>query len=332
MKLSIIIPVYNAAQYIEECIASLLCQTITDYEIIIVDDRGSDDSVNRIERIASSHERGEIIKIVRMPENSGAWAARNSGMIVAQGDYIAFVDADDWCDSGMFDALYKKAKQYNADWSYSGAVKEIGLGLSLPLRQTSVPSGELTDASKRKFALESKALFWTGIYRRDFLRTNDILFPNSKFSEDSYFVWKVMFLAKNVAVDKNNYYHYRIVQNSVSRKVDESKAIQKVNIFNTLINDLKSKGLYEKFEAEIEFMVIKKGYMIPLIIECINNPIDVETRVAEIKRQLYMYLPHCMSNKYLLRNRRFRWMIDCMLKHPKIASFFLRIKYKQDPF
>ncbi len=331
-KVSIIIPVYNASKYIEQCIASLLCQTIDSYEILIIDDRGTDDSIEKVQAISTTHAMGDKIIIHQMPSNSGAWAARNYGLGQAQGEYIAFVDADDWCDSNMFNALYGNAKQHNADWSYGGALKELSLGLNVPLMQTPLPSGELTVESRKKFAINSESLFWTGIYKRQFLIDNNIRFPQSKFSEDSYFLMMVAFLSDRVAVDLNHYYHYRIQESSVSRIPDCTKAIQKVNIFAQLKNDLTLKGVYANYSQEIDYLCIKKGYIIPLIIECVNHSNDCVERVAAIKKHLLENIPDYKANQYLKSNLRNRLLLTSLIDYPKLMSFLLRIKYKQDPF
>ncbi len=332
MKLSIIIPVYNAEQYIEECIASLLCQSITEFEIIVVDDKGGDSSMQKVEAIKSTHNLGNIITILTMPQNSGAYAARNAGIEVAKGEYIGFVDADDWCDSDMFRSLYENAVKNNADWSYCGAVEEYRLGFSKLISQMRLKSGVLNDDERKKFAKDSKALFWTGIYRREFLSKHNLKFPKSKFSEDSYFVCMVAFAAERVAVVDNHYYHYRIVETSVSRRPDPTKAMQKVSIFNKLLADLKEKGAYNNSVAEIDYLCLKKGYIIPLLIECINHPNDCSERVDKIKRELYLNIPLYYKNPYLKSNKKYKLMLKMMLKYPRIMSILLRLKFKQDPF
>ena len=93
--MSIIIPVYNASSYIEGCIASLMAQTLDDIEILLIDDHGSDDSMERAQRFIETHPSGKIFRLLSTPNNSGPGPARNVGIESAQGEYIGFVDSDD---------------------------------------------------------------------------------------------------------------------------------------------------------------------------------------------------------------------------------------------
>ena len=125
VAISIIIPLYNAELYIEKCIMSLLNQTLKDIEILVIDDCGSDNSVQVVNKLKQKHDEADIIKIVSMPVNSGAAASRNYGLQIATGEYVGFMDADDWCNDAMFEQLYTQAKQHNADWSFCNAIKEF---------------------------------------------------------------------------------------------------------------------------------------------------------------------------------------------------------------
>ena len=103
-KVSIIVPAYNASNYIEKCIDSLLNQTLKDIEIIIVNDGSTDDTAEKLSKYEDE------IKVITQ-KNVGVASARNKGLSVANGEYIAYVDSDDWIDSNMFELLYNKAKE-----------------------------------------------------------------------------------------------------------------------------------------------------------------------------------------------------------------------------
>ena len=121
LRLSIIVPVYQAKEYLEKCINSILEQSFVDFELILVDD-GSDDGS---ERICNDYaKKDERVKIIRQ-ENQGVSSARNTGLDYATGKYIAFVDADDWVEKELFEESINAIEKSKADILYHGFVKDI---------------------------------------------------------------------------------------------------------------------------------------------------------------------------------------------------------------
>lgn len=110
-KISIIVPMYGVEKYLDKCIKSIQSQTIHDIEIILIDDGSPDRSGEIAETFAKSDERIRVIH----QKNAGLGPARNTGMYVANGEYIGFVDSDDWVENGMFERLYRVAEEHNAD-------------------------------------------------------------------------------------------------------------------------------------------------------------------------------------------------------------------------
>ncbi len=126
--LSIIIPVYNAAQYIERCLLSVERQSLRNMEVVIVDDHGHDESISIAKALAAQSERKDIKYIFTATEqNGGPGAARNVGLKTAHGEYIAFLDADDIAEPQMYQMLYDNAKANDADLSYCNAICDDGI-------------------------------------------------------------------------------------------------------------------------------------------------------------------------------------------------------------
>ena len=110
-KVSIIIPIFNTGTLLNRCVKSVLEQTLTDIEVILVDDGSSDDSGKICDEFAQKDSRVKVIH----KSNEGVSVARNTGISVAQGEYIGFVDSDDWIEKDMYQNLYSKAKETNAE-------------------------------------------------------------------------------------------------------------------------------------------------------------------------------------------------------------------------
>ena len=110
-KLSVIVPVYNTEKYLRECIDSILAQTFTDFELILVDDGSTDGSGIICDEYADKDPRVQVIH----QQNGGATVARRSGVRIARGEYVTFVDSDDWIDSDFYAPMIEKIKETGAD-------------------------------------------------------------------------------------------------------------------------------------------------------------------------------------------------------------------------
>ena len=108
MRVSVIVPVYNAATYLPACIASLRAQTMEDIELIFVDDASTDGSLALLRR---AQEQDVRVRVIAFPENRGVSCARNAGLDAATGEFVGFCDADDWVERGMFARLYEEARR-----------------------------------------------------------------------------------------------------------------------------------------------------------------------------------------------------------------------------
>ena len=222
-QLSIIVPVYKTEKYLEQCVDSILAQTISDYEIILVDD-GSPDGCGVIcDRYAREHENVQVIH----KQNQGLTAARQTGIAAAQGTYVAFVDSDDWVSPDMYEHLLTQAVQNKADLVSGGFIQEFD-DHSVPCFDA-IPAG-VYQGQKLKEILPD-ALYCvdkmcqglapstcTKLYRKEtaidhFLSRKD----SASFGEDTLFTFPVLFKSGCLVVDTAHAgYHYRILGNSMS--------------------------------------------------------------------------------------------------------------------
>lgn len=328
-KVSIIVPVYQAEKYVEKCFNSLLDQSLSEIEVIAVDDKGKDRSMEIVRRIQSEHPKGGLIQIVEMPQNSGAAAARNKGLEYAGGEYVAFVDSDDWCEPNMYEDLFNEAHVHQYDWCFGNAIKEYANGKTEVLRQIPLFNGELSPTIRKKILTHFAAYFSTSIYKKNFLTQNDIQFPLYKFSEDSYFLWMVVMYAERLGYIDKIFYHYIVQSNSVSNIYDSNKHLQKIEVFTLLINRLKIEGKYIDYQDELDYLYIKKGFLIPLSIYCIYNKKISREKVKEFFKTLNETIPNYRNNPYLRRNKKLSAIIKLAKNYPKCFSVLIKI-YSQD--
>ena len=264
--ISVIIPLYNAEKYIEKCLGSILEQTFQDFEVIVVDDLSTDNSVSVVEKIAPRF-KGRL-RLVKRNRNSGAAAIpRNNGIRLARGKYIAFIDNDDMFTKNAFEDMYKAAEKTQADIVHAekwlipkdGSVEindNTPLGITTYEKVNFVDkiTAENSDISARvKMFCEEKFFWhiWTNLYRRDFLVENYIEFPNMIIADDVMFMFFCVCLSKKfVRVPYVcNIYRYR--KDSFS---NDRTSVEKIihNWVRVMIDGTK---ILNKFMSDMNFFV-----------------------------------------------------------------------------
>ena len=244
IKVSVVVPVYNSALYIEKCIQSLQVQTLKDIEIICVDDRSTDDSVKIIEKLMFEDKRISLIKNV---ENRRVGYCRNVGICNAKGEYVGFIDNDDYVDKDFYERLYDSARVYDADV----AMGEIAV--------LNVATNQVFLERKYDFACEylmpkileklQEGVAWDKIYRTSFLKkNNDLRFPeNIILGEDNLFVFKVICECNKIVFTPGSKYHW--CRRSSSAGLSES------------YRELRTESSYKVLKYVIEYMKEKSYSM-----------------------------------------------------------------------
>ena len=228
-KISIIIPVYNTEEYLKKCIDSLIYQSLEDIEIICVNDGSTDNSQEILENYSKKDARIKVLS----QENKKQGAARNKGMEIATGEYIGYVDSDDWVDFDYFEELYNAAKKQDLDIALATNVR-IGNGktkkrLKIEKEQVAFSLQEKLDLCNQ-FKNECPT---NKIYRREFLLKNNIIWPEGVYCEDKIYTLKAVFWANGIiSVPDVNYYYFRrpnsTVKSNKQSQIDKNIAKKEV--------------------------------------------------------------------------------------------------------
>lgn len=207
--ISVIVPVYKVEQYLDKCVESILAQTYKNLEIILVDDGSPDRCGEMCEDWAKKDPR---IKVVHK-ENGGLSDARNAGLDVATGDYIGFVDSDDWIDPEMYGTMYKAMGEYGADLAICCVekVRKDGifrqeLGGTLVYSKQKVLYELICDEKVNSFA-------WNKLYRRELFQ--DLRYPKGRTFEDTLFTYKIFERVTRVVHVDHAFYHYLRREDSI---------------------------------------------------------------------------------------------------------------------
>ena len=202
--ISIIIPVYNTESYLRECLDSVKNQSMSEIEIICVDDGSTDSSGAILDEYARLDER---FVVIHQP-NAGQSAARNKGIDISRGKYVCFLDADDWYESECCQTLYETAEKFNNEF-VTAAFREIGGKKQiLPLKNSNAVY--VDDMDKYCFITHVQFTIWGKLYRKDFIEKHNIRFLEGVCYEDNHFSIKAALCAKEVRHIPNVLYNYRI--------------------------------------------------------------------------------------------------------------------------
>lgn len=188
VEVSVIIPVYNLSRWIEKCVTSVLEQTVSDIEIIVVDDGSEDDSYKIVKHMQEEHP--DKITLLSQ-ENSGQAVARNRALDIACGEYIMFVDGDDYVEPTYIQTLLEKIENERLDCVVCGYERVDDEGNVLQIVRPDISN----EMYQMKFLVA-----WAKIIRSSFLREKNIRFPEGKLYEDVSFSWQVMFLTEKIDV------------------------------------------------------------------------------------------------------------------------------------
>lgn len=217
MKLSIIIPFYNVELYIESCLLSVLNQVeINDTEIILIDDCGTDNSKNIVQRIVQEYSNTHNIKIISHTHNQGLSAARNTGVKYAKGDYIFFLDSDDKLPNNTIKTFLYYFKKYKRADFYIGNYIAEG-NFNGPILDT---TKGILETNKDIFNAYINGnwypMAWGKFINRDFFIKNELWFPIKRLHEDEYFSFLLALKAKTMVVMRDSVYIYNIRENSIT--------------------------------------------------------------------------------------------------------------------
>ncbi len=255
-KLSIIVPIYNSGKYLYKCINSLLRQTLDDIEIILVDDHSIDNSLN----IINNYQRlyPDKIKVLSNIENKGAGYSRNKGLLVATGEYIGFIDSDDYIEPDMYEKMYVTAVNNNDDIVVTNMdLKYLGLDFSFLSRKCPTEQNRFDIKENKEYLVNAKPSCCNKIYRRELLKRES--FPEGLKWEDYPFTLNIISKSTMVECLADTSYHYRINLLGTTctdlRKVNR-KMLDIFEVSDMLEQKMVDNDLFNEFQNELRTVQI----------------------------------------------------------------------------
>ncbi|MBL7966763.1 MAG: glycosyltransferase [Prolixibacteraceae bacterium] len=240
--ISIVVPIFKVEMYLKRCIESILNQTYANLELILVDD-GSPDNCGQICDFYA--ERDNRIKVIHKP-NGGLSDARNAGINIANGDFIGFVDSDDFVHPDMFQSLYNLIEKHGADVAQCSFQRVVDDELKDPGSDNQIKvltNVDALDMMYTSFRVDY-VVAWNKLYRKQLF--DEIRYPKSKIHEDEFTTYKLLFLAEKVVVTNKKYYYYFQSPNSIIRSTFSEKKLHYAEAMESRIAFFEEKQL-ERF-------------------------------------------------------------------------------------
>ncbi len=255
MKLSIIVPVYNmaAGKKLEYCLDSLVCQTVADYEILAVDDCSTDDSWE----ILQSYEARfpEKLHAVHLAENRHQGGAKNVGLRMAQGEWVGFIDSDDWITPDMYERLIKKAEETGAD--LVGCDYCLTSEHSMKVGQVvhnnkQSQTGVLDDGKRRSLILDGGSLV-VKIFRRSMILKYELWFPEHIFYEDNALGNSYLILAGHFEYIPEPLYYYYQHEASTVHTISEKRCEDRCEAARLMLQEAVRHDFLDRYRPELEY-------------------------------------------------------------------------------
>lgn len=294
-KVSVIVPVYGVEKYIDKCLNCLVNQTLEDIEVIVVNDGTKDNSQKIIDKYVKKYPN-KVKSFIK--ENGGQGSARNYGLKKATGEYIGYVDSDDYVEFDMYEKLYNKAKENNLDIVICG-----NYNVSEDYKSKKIDLEFIKYNDNKLNALLGKKAVWNKIYKKNIVE--NLEFRSKVWYEDFDFSIKAICNAKKIDYINEPLYDYLIREGSTMNNSNIERNLEIIDAFNEIIKDKK----YKKYYDILEFLAVDHIY-ISAVVRVINARADKQKKLEVINKLIdYMNnnFDNFRNNKYietLSRNRK----------------------------
>ena len=259
-KVSIIVPFNNVEKYISKCLTSLIYQSLEDIEIICVNDASTDNSKNIVQHYLENDKR---IILLNVDNVSGQSYARNIGMEVASGEYIGFVDSDDWVELDMFEKMYNKAKSVDSDITmcqaklYDDKEQTFYTNDYYSLKSLEKYGDKVFKSEETKDEiLNINVVLWNKIYKREFLQNTSVKFQNGYIYEDLPFFFETYLKAQRINILWEAPYYYRQNRQFSTMQNSDKKVYDRIPMVERTYNVLKQATFFEEKKSEIISWII----------------------------------------------------------------------------
>ena len=316
MKVSVIVPVYNVELYLEKCLDSLVNQTLKEIEIIVVNDGSPDNSQEIIDKYAKEYKNIKAYK----KKNGGLSDARNYGIKKASGEYIAFIDSDDYVRLDMYEKMYNKAKSGNfdmvvcdLDYVYENSNKVVRISSNIKHDTTDI----------KKVLIDNYPAAWNRIIKRKIF-DNGLEFKKGVWFEDVEFIYRMLPYIKSIGVIHEPFNKYFQRTGSISKSVDV-RIYNYIDNWNGIISFYMDNNFYDEYKKELEFAYVRYIYATFIKQATLFSKDEFEMAVDKAILSVKEVFPKYHRNKYFYRNFKGFYLL---IFNKSIAKIVYKLMHK----
>lgn len=320
--ISVIVPIYNVEKYLHKCIDSILNQTFKNYEIILVDDGGTDNCPKIADEYAEKYP--DIITVIHK-KNGGVGDARNHGIEAARGKYLLILDSDDYAAPHMIESMYNSIRKFNCDIAICGFQSVSESGNIISVTKENLPQGRILTLNENREILLANPAPWNKMYKRElFVEHKDLRYPSGVWYEDIRTTMKLLSVAKGITYVDKPLYYYLWREGSQTNNKNCNRNVEIIDAFKDIIEYYKRNNIFEKYKEELEYLTVLHVYLtasVRVLMCDTKHPL-----LNTFKEFLNGEFPQWEHNKYLTSLDKNKKLILKLLKKKQyflIKSIFI---------
>ncbi len=315
---SVIVAAYNVERYIEKCVESLMGQTYHHLEILLIDDGSTDKSGKICDQYAESDSRIRVIH----QKNAGIAEVRNKGLSEATGQYLMYVDGDDFVDKDYVQSAVLCAEKYKADIVIID-FEEIEENTGRRDRWSmNIPRNKVMDAKRMPSLLITAPCMWNKLYKRSFWEETGLTYPSGRNFEDLTMTPRLLSKASRIVyLQSEPLYYYMLHSGSIMRSRNFEKSYRdRTMAIGDILTYFKNENLYERFRTELEYLVFEHAYFVPVKEILLDEPKSpylslfrqyVQGKFPKVFRNPYIKI--CLSPKDRLMFKLMSWQLFSLM-------------------
>lgn len=321
-KVSVVVPVYNVEQYVEKCVRSILSQTEKDFELLLVDDGSTDSSGQICDRLAAEDPRARVIH----QKNQGLGGARNTGIEEAKGEWLLFVDSDDWIEPQTLEKALGAGTSAGVELVMFAFRSVNEAGETVQVFREELPKNISLSLSEHKDIFLTAPCAWNKLYRAGLFSRTGVRYPPRVWYEDIRTTLKLFLAADKAVFIDDIYYNYLLRAGSITKNVNAERNVEILEAFDDILSYFKAQGAFQAYREELCYLTLFHAYLTASV--RVLNIDPSHGLLPQFSAYVKKEFPDYRKNKYLPRLGKKRRLALFLLERRMYRFLALLFKIK----